>query len=249
MLTQQLRFIYHLKTSVGVKYVFEDDLTRWLSIRTWGEKVFIASGPSSVHVFSHNGADLSLTYVINPYGSLPPEWHGFVRTTGNRYLFDRHQTNFLPHPRNPDGVFIVLAGTTLESELDDGAFFLVREFNGTTHVATYSCDVWENMVAAMEAVFNQDDNKSAQQELEAAMSRMEVWDFDWGSIHDEWPALPLIPRTLPAPVNPPDSGGESTSRSRLLSARLRSSGEPRAPLLMMARTVFLIPIGPRGVRC
>jgi len=187
MLTQQLRFIYHLKTSVGVKYVFEDDLTRWLSIRTWGEKVFIASGPSSVHVFSHNGADLSLTYVINPYGSLPPEWHGFVRTTGNRYLFDRHQTNFLPHPRNPDGVFIVLAGTTLESELDDGAFFLVREFNGTTHVATYSCDVWENMVAAMEAVFNQDDNKSAQQELEAAMSRMEVWDFDWGSIHDEWP--------------------------------------------------------------
>ena len=181
------RFFYHLGTNVGVKHVFkkssEYDLEGWLSIRTWGEKAFIATGPSSIHVFSHDGASLSVTHVIDPHGSMPPELHGFARTDDSPPL-NQYLPNFLPNPYDPGGVFIVLAGSILESE-PDSTQFLVREFSGATHIATYACDVSETMRSVMESVLGR-DSEFIESELEEAKSRVREVNYDWAE-KDEWP--------------------------------------------------------------
>ena len=82
----------------------------------------------------------------------------------------------------------MLAGSIPESKSD---YFLVREFSNTTHVATYSCDVWATMRRAMEAIFGQ-GNIFVEEELTRAQAwarRTGNWNEDWWQEQDEWPGV------------------------------------------------------------
>lgn len=163
----------------GSKELLVDD---WLSIRTWGERIFISTGPSSVRVLSYDGVNLSTTCIIDTHASLGPEWRGFARET--EVFRDHQRTNFLPSPRDADGVFIVIAGSVPGSNSE---YYLVREFSGTRHVATYPCDVSAIMRGVMEDVFGQGSEFVKEQLAEA---RTRAWtcgdNCDWGMEQDEW---------------------------------------------------------------
>ncbi|SPO04611.1 uncharacterized protein DNG_07296 [Cephalotrichum gorgonifer] len=171
-------FIYHLGTNIGVKYVFEEpeseecELSQWLSIRTWAKKVFITTSPSSVHVFSHDGANLSLDHIIDRYSSLSmgSPGYGFIHGGAER-IRDHDRTNFLPNIQDRDGVFIVMKGLIPGPKVEGPySHFLVREFSGAEHLATYACDIEETMRREMVRVFGK-RHDLAEREMAGARQR------------------------------------------------------------------------------
>ena len=159
---------------------FTDD---WLSICTWGQRIFISSSPSRVQILCYNGISLSTICIIDTHASLAPEWRGFARGTGGP--LDHHRTNFLPNPKDPDGVFIVMPGSMPGSKTD---YYLVREFSDTTHVATYPCDVAATMREAMEDIFGQ-GSEFIEDELAKVRARAQTYsgNSDWAMEQHEWP--------------------------------------------------------------
>ncbi|CAI4219755.1 unnamed protein product [Parascedosporium putredinis] len=199
--TEEIAF-YHLVTDVEVKYRLPDSkassLQQAQSVRTWGDRVFVASNLSKIHVFSHDGVNLSVTHVIDLLGDLPPSLRTFM-CTGREpppkpsFLkipkFDppplkQYLPNFLPHPHDPDGVFIAFGGSISEFGND---VLLVREFSGTTHIATFQFPVLDTMRSVMESVLGR-DNEFFESELAQAKARIRGESTQWWD-NDIWPGI------------------------------------------------------------
>lgn len=202
LLTHACRIFYHLGTDVEVKCRLPDSKASSLqeaqSIRTWGDRVFVASNLSKIHVFSHDGVNLSVTHVIDLLGDLPPGLRAFM-CTGREpppkpsFLktpkFDppplkQYLPNFLPHPHDPDGVFIAFGGSISEFGND---VLLVREFSGTTHIATFQFPVLDTMRSVMESVLGR-DNEFFESELAQAKARIREESTQWWD-NDIWPGI------------------------------------------------------------